>query len=72
MQSNFLTFLPRELIFWEERAGLLAPLQVAAAAWHRYVGLTVRARAGLSPAAQALIDVLREVAAEFNVRSAAA
>jgi DNA-binding transcriptional LysR family regulator len=70
MQSNFLTFLPRELIYWEERAGLLAALQLAAPSWHRIVGLTLRSRAGISPAAQALIDSLREVGAEFNLQSA--
>jgi DNA-binding transcriptional LysR family regulator len=67
MQSDFLTFLPRELIFWEERAGLLSALQLDAPSWRRIVGLTLRARAGISPAAQALIDSLREVGREFGV-----
>lgn len=65
MQSDFLTFLPRELIYWEERAGLLAALQLPASSWHRIVGLTLRARAALSPAGQALIEVLQAVAADF-------
>jgi DNA-binding transcriptional LysR family regulator len=67
MQSDFLTFLPRELVFWEERAGLLACLKLAAPAWRRLVGLTLRARAGISPAAQALIDSLREVGGDFSL-----
>lgn len=70
MQSDFLTFLPRELIYWEERAGLLCALQLAAPSWHRLVGLTLRARASVSPAAQALIDSLREVGAAFSDESA--
>jgi DNA-binding transcriptional LysR family regulator len=65
MQSDFLTFLPRELVYWEERTGLLAPLNVAAPSWRRFVGVTVRARAGINPAAQALINVLQAVGREF-------
>jgi DNA-binding transcriptional LysR family regulator len=66
IQSDLLTFLPRELIHWEERAGLLTALKLAVPSWHRIVGLTLRARAGVSPAAQALMDVLREVGGEFS------
>jgi DNA-binding transcriptional LysR family regulator len=66
MQSDFLTFLPRELIYWEERAGLLSALKLVAPSWHRIVGLTLRARAAISPAAQALIDSLAQVGAEFS------
>jgi DNA-binding transcriptional LysR family regulator len=66
MQSDFLTFLPRELIYWEERAGFLAPLTLVGPAWRRNVGVTMRARAGLNPAAQALIKTLQEVGTEFE------
>jgi LysR family transcriptional regulator of gallate degradation len=66
MQSDFLTFLPRELVYWEERAGLLTALKLAAPSWHRIVGITLRTRAGVNPAAQALIDILREVGGEFS------
>jgi DNA-binding transcriptional LysR family regulator len=66
MQSDFLTFLPRELIYWEERAGLLSALKLAAPSWTRIVGLTLRSRAGINPAGQALIDILREVGGEFS------
>jgi DNA-binding transcriptional LysR family regulator len=66
IQSDLLTFLPRELIYWEERAGLLTALKLAVPSWHRIVGLTMRARAGINPAAQALIDTLREVGGEFS------
>ena len=66
IQSDLLTFLPRELIYWEERAGLLTALKLAVPSWQRIVGLTLRARAGINPAAQALIDTLREVGGEFS------
>jgi DNA-binding transcriptional LysR family regulator len=66
MQSDFLTFLPRELVYWEERAGLLAPLNLAGHSWRRNVGVTMRARAGLNPAAQVLIKTLQEVGKEFE------
>jgi DNA-binding transcriptional LysR family regulator len=66
MQSDFLTFLPRELVYWEERAGLLTALSVDGYAWRRNVGVTMRARAGLNPAAQVLIKTLQEVGKEFE------
>ena len=66
MQSDFLTFLPRELVYWEERAGLLAPLNVGGYSWRRNVGVTMRARAGSNPAAQLLIKTLQEVGKEFE------
>jgi DNA-binding transcriptional LysR family regulator len=66
MQSDFLTFLPRELVYWEERAGLLAALNVGGHAWRRNVGVTMRARAGLNPAAQLLIKTLQDVGREFE------
>jgi len=66
IQSDLLTFLPRELIYWEERAGFLTALKLAVPSWHRIVGLTLRSRAGINPAAQALIDTLREVGGEFS------
>ena len=66
MQSDFLTFLPRELVYWEERAGLLAPLNIVGYSWRRNVGVTMRARAGLNPAAELLINTLQEVGKEFE------
>ncbi len=66
MQSDALTFLPRELVYWEERAGLMAPLLVNSPAWRRFVGITQRARTRLSPAAQALADSLRACATAFS------
>lgn len=66
IQSDFLTFLPRELVFWEEQAGLLSALSIAAPSWRRIVGVTMRARAAINPAAQELIDTLREVGEEFE------
>jgi len=65
MQSDFLTFLPRELVYWEEKAGFLSPLNLIAPSWHRAVGVTTRARAGLNPAAEILIKTLQTIGREF-------
>ncbi len=63
MAGDFLTFLPRELIWWEERAGLLRPLAVAAPQWARAVGITRRRSARLGTGAAALAAALRTAAA---------
>lgn len=50
--GDFLSFVPREMVRWEEQAQLLRPLRLAAASsWVRHVGLTTRREPGL-PAAQ--------------------
>jgi DNA-binding transcriptional LysR family regulator len=69
-QTDFLTFLPRELIFWEERARQLCALHFAGVRWRRTVGVTVRARTRLSPATEAMIAALRSVARGFNTGKA--
>jgi DNA-binding transcriptional LysR family regulator len=66
MQSDFLTFLPRELIHWQERSGQLAALNVTAPSWRRLVGITLRARAALNPAVEAMIEELRRAAKELR------
>ncbi len=66
MQSDFLTFLPRELIYWEERSNQLRPLDLLAPSWRRRVGLTLRTRASSNPAAQKVINALRKAAAELS------
>jgi LysR family transcriptional regulator, pca operon transcriptional activator len=65
IQSDFLTFLPRDLIYWEERSGQLRALDILAPSWRRLVGVTLRARGSITPAAEAAIAVLRKVAEEF-------
>ena len=62
MQSDALTFIPRELIWWEVQAGQLVPLNVRGTDWTRIVGITRRRRGSVSPAAMRLIEALREVA----------
>ena len=62
MQSDALTFIPRELIWWEVQAGQLTPLNVRGTDWTRIVGITRRRRGSVSPAAARLIEALREVA----------
>jgi DNA-binding transcriptional LysR family regulator len=64
MQSDFLTFLPRDLIYWEERSNQLRPLDLLAPSWHRRVGLTLRARGSPTPAAHKVISALRSAASQ--------
>jgi DNA-binding transcriptional LysR family regulator len=66
MLSDFLTFLPRELIHWEERAGQLKALNVTAPSWRRIVGITLRSRAALSPAAEVAIEELKRAAQKLS------
>ena len=59
LQGDYLSFLPRELIHWEERAGLLTVLAVNAPPWERLVGITSRRRGTLTSAARALVSALK-------------
>lgn len=43
MQGDWLSFVPLEMIHWEQRAGLLRPLEAVHSSWQRHVGLTTRA-----------------------------
>jgi molybdate transport repressor ModE-like protein len=61
LRGRHLTFLPRELIHWEERSGLLRPVPVIAPQWARAVGITRRRRSRPSPASAALVAALRSV-----------
>lgn len=67
-QSDFLSFVPREMIHWEERAGLLRPLRAIHSAWVRHVGITTRRDAALPEAARHVIAALRETAAQLVPR----
>ncbi len=60
LQGEFLSFLPREMIHWEEQAGLLVVLPVSAPRWERMVGITARRRGTLTTAAKALVASLAE------------
>ena len=62
MMTDYLTFLPRELIHWEERQGMLVALAVSGSAWSRRMGITRRMANTVTPAAEIVIDVLREAA----------
>jgi LysR family transcriptional regulator, pca operon transcriptional activator len=66
MQSDFLTFLPRELIYWQERSRQLQALNVTAPSWRRTVGVTLRTRAASSPAITAMIEELQRAAREIQ------
>ena len=60
MQGEFLSFLPRELIHWEEQAGQLTVLAVDTPPWERLVGITSRRRGTLTSAAKTLVRALKE------------
>ncbi|NDD12017.1 MAG: LysR family transcriptional regulator [Betaproteobacteria bacterium] len=64
MQSDALTFLPRELIYWEVRSRQLRALPVAGVEWVRPVGMTRRSQGALSPASRFVMECLRSVAAQ--------
>ncbi|MDB5803849.1 MAG: hypothetical protein JWN73_1171 [Betaproteobacteria bacterium] len=66
MQSDYLTFLPRELIYWELEAGQLTTLALSGPRWNRAVGITRRARGSLNIASRVLIEALKEEARKFG------
>lgn len=59
MQGDVLTFVPRELVYWESRAKQLKVLSVPFLTWERTVGMTTRARGSQSPVKEALLTSLR-------------
>ena len=63
LQSDFLTFVPREMVHWEERAELLRPLIGFRSSWERHVGITTRREAALAEPAAWLVEELRQAAA---------
>jgi DNA-binding transcriptional LysR family regulator len=66
LQGRHLSFLPREMIHWEERAGLLRAVPVAASQWARAVGITRRRRGTPTAAATKLAAALRACAARLD------
>lgn len=62
MHGDFLSFVPLEMIHWEQQAGLLRPLATGGHAWERHVGLTTRRDASGSDAVSALAEALGEAA----------
>jgi DNA-binding transcriptional LysR family regulator len=68
MQSDFLTFLPREMIYWEEQAGFLRALRLGPPAWTRVVGVTRRRSGATAAAANALIEALSATAESLYPR----
>jgi DNA-binding transcriptional LysR family regulator len=62
--DDFVTILPRSLIFWEEKHGSLIELKTEVPKWSGSIGITRRRRGILSPASSALIEEIKAVAAE--------
>jgi DNA-binding transcriptional LysR family regulator len=71
LSDDYLTFVPREMIWWEEQAGLLRPLKGVRSPWERQVGLTLRRDQPPSPALQALLDALRQAVRRLGARRSA-
>ena len=67
MQSDSLTFLPRELAYWEIRAKQLQFLRLKSLDWKRMVGITTRARSGNSPAREAFVSAVRKASRRFSI-----
>ncbi len=65
MQSDALTFIPKELIYWEVRAGQLKALEATGHQWERRVGITRRRKGTLSPASKLLMQAVKSVAQSF-------
>ncbi len=65
MQSDALTFIPKELIYWEVRAGQLKALEATGNQWERRVGITRRRKGTLSPASKLLMQAVKSVAQDF-------
>ena len=62
LQSDFLTFVPREMVYWEARADLLRPLMGFRSSWERHVGITTRREEALGEPVQFLLAALRKAA----------
>ena len=57
-----LTFIPKELIYWEARAGQLVSLQAVGNQWARRVGITRRRKGSMSPAGKLLLQSIKAAA----------
>ena len=66
MDSDSVTVLSRHQIQREEKAGMLAALNLRLPGTSRMIGLTTRAQNDLSPAAQTLVDEVRKVVAALD------
>ena len=60
-ETDYITFVPRQTIYYEEKAGILAALSIGSRFWNRTVGVTYRQNTRLSPATLALIAELKLV-----------
>lgn len=62
-EADYVTFAPRQSIYYEEKAGVLKALSIGSTFWKRTVGVTYRQNSRLTPASRALIAELRKVGA---------
>ena len=65
MHGDHLSFLPREMIHWEQQTGQLLCIDVGTDDWERQVGITMRRRSRPRRAAQLLLSHISAVAARL-------
>jgi DNA-binding transcriptional LysR family regulator len=65
MGSDHLSFLPQELVYWEQDGGRLVALPVGGIGWQRGFGITRRRGRALNASAAAVVHALRAVAREL-------
>ena len=66
MQGRHLSFLPREMIYWEQQAGQLVSVAVSYESWERQVGITRRRHHRSRRAAARLIASIGQTVSELT------
>lgn len=69
--TDFLSYLPREVLRTELESGAIVALDVPRLAWKRSVGITTRERGTLSPSARLFVEALRPLVREGGRRAQA-
>lgn len=72
LQGDFLSYVPLEMIHWEQKAGTLRALEGIGSRWERHVGITTRRDAASSEALAALHECLLLAAPSLRGRAAVA
>ena len=66
MDSNFVSYLPKQLVFQEIERGLLAFVEIDASYIQGEVGFVFRRRGILSPACRALMDEIKSICRQMD------
>jgi LysR family transcriptional regulator of gallate degradation len=68
LEADQITVLSRQQIYYEEKHGLLTALPFKLPGTDRPIGITLRAKSSMAPAAKVLIEEIRSVTDEFEIR----